>query len=92
MSLFDAADIPWQDIAFPSTVFTLRRYLAGNIVMPSLLRAYPFVWRGTIAGIDRPNFQPPDKLVIRLKPIMDELPPIIDERMKTIATNHSSSG
>jgi ADP-ribose pyrophosphatase YjhB (NUDIX family) len=27
VSLFDAADIPWQDIAFPSTEFTLRRYL-----------------------------------------------------------------
>jgi hypothetical protein len=27
VALFDAASIPWDDIAFPSTDFTLRRYL-----------------------------------------------------------------
>jgi hypothetical protein len=27
VALVDAADIPWDDIAFPSTDFTLRRYL-----------------------------------------------------------------
>jgi len=27
VALVDAADIPWSDIAFPSTDFTLRRYL-----------------------------------------------------------------
>jgi ADP-ribose pyrophosphatase YjhB (NUDIX family) len=27
VALVDAADIPWGDIAFPSTEFTLRRYL-----------------------------------------------------------------
>lgn len=27
VALMDAADIPWDDIAFPSTDFTLRRYL-----------------------------------------------------------------
>src|SRR6187551_2471115 len=28
--LVDAADIPWGDIAFPSTVFALQRYLADR--------------------------------------------------------------
>jgi ADP-ribose pyrophosphatase YjhB (NUDIX family) len=27
VALFDAGDIPWADIAFPSTDYTLRRYL-----------------------------------------------------------------